>query len=209
MSIGFLIVTVVFIDAEKGFPKQPDYFFGIIQAAVPPVPSDGIQQIGIIRRLDEGRVPQGAVLGHGYRVPLSRIPGFGSIRQGWRQFLERTDQLFVPVNLNFQGVDDVLIRHAGLVEIQILVGHFIQRVRQVESIVLLLGIEHQGELVAVLDQLDQRLVLQHLFFSHAFVAFLQLRICVPQFVMQDGEGLVQVLLLEHSASRQSENEDGG
>ena len=129
--------------------------------------------------------------------------------QGRREVLEGLHQFLVAVDLDLQFADDVLIGHPVAVEFQVLVRHFFQGVCQVEGVILLLGIEHQGQFVAVFDEFYEHLVLLDFILRRAFRILLQLQIGVAEFIVQDGQGLGQILFLEHGAGRQAQDKDGG
>ena len=76
-----------------------------------------------------------------------------------RKNLQGIYQSPVPRDLHIEECDDIVVREPVFIEFVGLVSDLLQGLCQVEGKVLLLGIEHQGKLVALLNEADQFLVL--------------------------------------------------
>ena len=121
------------------------------------------------------------------------------LRRG--QALEGRDQAVVPVDVDVEPGDDVVERELLRGELVVLAGHLVQGVGHVERVVLLLRVQHQGQLVAPLHHLHE---LGPLPGAAAHRPLGPLRGRQPggtELVPQHGERLREVLLVQHRIRR--------
>ena len=146
--------------------------------------------------MDEVRVQGIVVIGQAVRHHL-HLPKFR------RQTAQGLDEARIPVHLHIQAEHDAVIGRAVLVEVVVFPGHLLQGIADVKGVILLLGIQHQGQVVAQLDNLHHLLVLQGILAFHRFPRFVNLHIVVIQLPAQVGKRSVQTQSREHRQGRHS------
>ena len=88
-------------------------------------------------------------------------------------------------------------------------GGFMTYIGQIESIACLLGVKHQGNLIAFLHGIDHFLMLSLRILLHHFSSLLQVIVGCCQLHTKYGQGLFQILLVKHGTSLHAEHDGKG
>ena len=140
----------------------------------------GIQRVVVI----------GQAVRHHFHLPQFR----GKAAQG-------LDKTRIAVYLHVQAGHNAVIRRPVLVEVPVFLAHFLQGIRDIESVVLLLGIQHQGQVVALFDNIHHAPVLPAVLFLQQRLRTGYLPIIVKQLPPQVGQCYVQIHAREHGHGR--------
>ncbi len=116
--------------------------------------------------------------------------------QGRGQRNQGGDQLFIPFDFNLHLGYDGVKGHPDVGEGLVFLGDLVQGVGEVEGVVLLLGIQHQGQFVGLLDQADQPFMRGFGIGGNKHLALLHLGFGHLQLLAKDGQGLGKVLLVQ-------------
>ena len=133
----------------------------------------------------------------------------GAVLYYRRKVLERYHHLLVAVDFDFGAGDDFVIWDLGTVEGEVLVRHLLQGVGEVEGEVLLLGVEHERELVALFDQFHELRVLLLLGLGSAHRFGEEVLIGALQFIVEDLQGFSDVPFGEYRSSRKDSSGNDG
>ena len=132
----------------------------------------------------------------------------GDILQLGRQAAQGLDQAGIALDLDVQLAGDLVVRQAVGIEILVFLGHGFQGIGQVEGVLLLLRIEHERQLVALLHDGDHPLVLLTVLFGQPRLGGEDLVIVRLQFVPECVQGRRQVAFAQHRRERQGQQEGG-
>ncbi len=113
------------------------------------------------------------------------------VQEFGRKAAEGFNQACIAVNLHIQGEYDAVVRGAVCVEIFVFLAYFLQRIADVKSIFLLLGIQHQGQVVALFDNVHHLLVLDFVIFPLLLPRAVQALVFVIQFAPEVEQRRVQ------------------
>ena len=116
--------------------------------------------------------------------------------QGGWQRNQGGDQLFVPFDFNLHMGYNGVEGHPDVGEGLVFLGDLVQGVGEVEGVVLLLGIQHQGQFVGLLDQADQPFMRGFGIGGNKHLALLHLGFGHLQLLAKDGQGVGKVLLVQ-------------
>ena len=124
-----------------------------------------------------------------------------------REAAQRFSQMFIALDLQVEAAHDLVEGHPLFRIVLILPGHLFQGISHVEGVVLILGIEDQGQLVALLGHFDQALVLQLVALSQTGLHALHLGVLLVEFRAEDAERLGEVALVEDGIGGKREHQD--
>ena len=123
-----------------------------------------------------------------------------------REAPQGLDQAGIAFNLDIELADDAVVRHPAAVEVIVFLGDRLQRISQVKSVLLLLRIEHQGQLVALLHDGDHPVVLLAVPLGQAALGGEDFLVVHLQFAAERMQGLGEVLLPQHGKERNGKHE---
>ena len=138
----------------------------------------------------QGVVVVGQAVRHHFQVPQFR-----------RKAAQGLDEAGIPVYLHIQGGHNAVVRGAGFVEVPEFLGHLFQGIADIKGVVLLLGIQHQGQVVALFDNVHHALALNGVLAFHPRLGFSHLPIVVIQFPAQVGQRCIQIHARKHGHGR--------
>ena len=171
--VRLLVILFVHLDLLQLAPVIGYNLFCYIQAAVPDLggllihfqaklvlgKGGSIHQGGIVRGKNLG----GGVQGLGNLGILDNVAG-RSLR---KHFPECEHQAVVTLQFRGHGFLDLVIRGALALELFVLTGYLVEGESEVEGVLRCLGIQHDGKLIALVNELGQALVLLLDAFFHA------------------------------------------
>ena len=108
-----------------------------------------------------------------------------------RQTAERLNQARIPVYFHVNGRHNAVVGRSVLVEVVEFLAHLLQGIADIEGVVLLLGIQHQGQVVAFLDDVHHFLVLHIVPGSHMLPRAADMQVIVIELPAQVGKRGVQ------------------
>ena len=108
-----------------------------------------------------------------------------------RKTAQGLDEARIAVNLHIQGEHNAVVRGAVLVEVFVLTAYLLQRITDVKGVFLFLGVQHQGQVVALFDDVHHLLVLNLVGFPLLFPGAVYPLVFVIQFTAEVGQGGVQ------------------
>ena len=205
--VRLLVVLVVFLNLLELAPVIGYNLFRHIQAAVPHRNGGLVHREGGFSSDEFGGIHDGGIgLGQCHRYGIQghgHFPFLDNLfcRTLRRHFSQGEHQAVVPVHLGREGGLDFVVGGALALELLVLMGYFVQGEGEVEGVFGHLGVEHQGQLVALVNELYQALVLLLDPFFHAPAELEHPAVGFLQFHQKYGERLVQVLFLEHRPDR--------
>ena len=133
-----------------------------------------------------------------------RNQGGGQRNQGGNQF-------FIPFDFNLHLGYNGIEGHPDVGEGLVFLGNLVQGVGEVEGVVLLLGIQHQGQFVGLLDQADQPFMRGFRIGGNEYLALLHLGFGHLQFLPQDGQRMAKIFFVQDRKGRNDEEKakEGG